>query len=272
MSRVQLGTGERYPAGSPGIRAALADGHRWLVLTDQDQPFNDGPVDLSAFTGKNDLKIEGGGHRITNLARGGNWPLFFTSKDEYWQLHFQGITLVGAGHDESLIDMANIDSSTFTQCSFLNVGDKVKRTGQPAVRLGVGGQCSTTRFLSCWAEDCGGTLYHIENGVDIGWRDGYAQRSDCAIYFRGKQPNEMVGVPFIDGVHFEQNGRWENHVWTRHGIDIDWATGAVIKPSYRYLTSLVLGPNANNCVVNVFRNFQAPEFGMGVNGNRYAWG
>jgi hypothetical protein len=274
MSLVRMGTGEAYSIGAIGLHAGLEQGHRSFTLTDQDQPWNYGPIDLNQYSGQRDLYLDGGGaYRMTNCARGGSWPMFV---GENWQIHFRGITLQGCGYDAPLIDMPWIDSSTFDNCGFVGVGSRAEQRGSPAVRLGVGGQCSTTRFTSCWAEDCGGELYHIENGVDVGWRDGYMQRSNGAIYFRGKPNNHGLNSMFIDGVHLEQNGREENGQWVRPGIDIDNVDAALLCPSYRYATSLKLGPSAYKVrVVNHVKFDCGTDQGMdswsNKRGNVYVW-
>jgi hypothetical protein len=73
MAGVMLGDGQDYdpgnwPNGDAGaaIRQALADGHRWLVLTDANYPMHS-VVDLDQYATDRALRIDGAGAHLTHF-------------------------------------------------------------------------------------------------------------------------------------------------------------------------------------------------------------
>jgi hypothetical protein len=236
MSYVVIGTD--YPLSDSGLRQALSDGHRYLVLSDSIVLLS--PLNLSDYGPPYVLRLEGGGGRTTHLLRGfgsGNLLTQNASGSDIWKLSVSGIIFQGrrSNYPGLLHNVAlyRVQDSFFEDCIFEDAsGHSFLVSGATSRNLS---------FVSCHFNANTGHGLSLQGCSNVTIVGGSCTGNGGGGLWLGSAP--MSGPHNVQGMFFRNNDPATNR-----GATVRDARCAAIRNCYFDVNNLVFESSTELCI------------------------
>jgi hypothetical protein len=194
-TRVTIGTGGDYPTTANTdhadvFRQALADGHRWLVLTDSGYNFWT-QVNLDDYASKPFLRLQGAGPTMTNIWPDEDQTLFKSSTAAIWSIYLDGVSCVGLskeGDGEPLCRFDSVQHAYIRNSGFMRNGKRGAEnvTGRSGLYLGFGGQARVVTIFHGYFVHNADAGLRMQNAAGVVMIGSLVERN-------GDSPDEATG-------------------------------------------------------------------------------